>query len=86
MMRERKFAGGTSMQGKIALEEHFAIEATLGDSQVFGAKVWDMLGPRLIDVQDLRLKVEERTAQKDDELKAELEKAEEHLRSLEGGK
>ena len=37
-------------------------------------------------VQDLRLKVEERTAQKDDELKAELEKAEEHLRSLEGGK
>ena len=25
------------MQGKIALEEHFATEATLGDSQVFGA-------------------------------------------------
>ncbi len=44
------------MQGKIALEEHFAIEATLGDSQVFGAQVWDTLGPRLIDIQDLRLK------------------------------
>ena len=29
------------MQGKIALEEHFAIEDTLGDSQVFGAHVWD---------------------------------------------
>ena len=27
------------MQGKIALEEHFAIEATLGNSQVFGAHV-----------------------------------------------
>src|SRR3569832_705979 len=44
------------MQGKIALEEHFAIEATLGDSKVFGAQVWDKLGPRLIDIQDLRLK------------------------------
>jgi len=43
------------MQGKIALEEHFAIEATLGDSQVFGAHVWQELGPRLLDVQDLRL-------------------------------
>jgi len=44
------------MQGKIALEEHFAIEATLGDSQVFGTHVWDKLGPRLLDVQDVRLK------------------------------
>ena len=35
------------MQGKIALEEHFAIDATLGDSKVFGAQVWDRLGPRL---------------------------------------
>ena len=43
------------MQGKIALEEHMAIEATLGDSKVFGAKVWDDLGPRLIDVQEMRL-------------------------------
>lgn len=44
------------MQGKIALEEHFAIEATLGDSQVFGAHVWDKLGPRLLDIQDMRLR------------------------------
>jgi predicted TIM-barrel fold metal-dependent hydrolase len=44
------------MQGKIALEEHFAIQATLGDSQVFGSHVWDALGPRLVDIQDLRLK------------------------------
>ncbi len=43
------------MQGKIALEEHFAIEATLGNSQIFGAHVWDTLGPRLTDIQDMRL-------------------------------
>jgi len=45
------------MQGKIALEEHFAIEATLGDSQVFGAHVWEELGPRLTDFQDKRLRL-----------------------------
>ena len=44
------------MHGKIALEEHFATEATLGDSQVFGAHVWDTLRPRLLDIQDIRLK------------------------------
>jgi gamma-resorcylate decarboxylase len=44
------------MQGKIALEEHFAIQATLGDSKVFGQRVWDTLGPRLLDIQDMRLK------------------------------
>ena len=44
------------MQGKIALEEHVAIEPTLGDSQVFGAHVWNDLGPRLLDVQDMRLR------------------------------
>ena len=43
------------MQGKIALEDHFAIEPTLGDSQVFGAHVWSELGPRLLDFQDKRL-------------------------------
>ena len=31
------------MQNKITLEDHFAIEATLGDSQVFGAHVWPEL-------------------------------------------
>ncbi|HEX5212124.1 MAG TPA: amidohydrolase family protein [Pseudolabrys sp.] len=43
------------MHNKIALEEHFAIESTLGDSQVFGSHVWGDLGPRLLDIQDLRL-------------------------------
>jgi len=45
------------MQGKIALEEHFAIAATLSDSQVFGAHVWSELGPRLTDFQDKRLRL-----------------------------
>jgi 2,3-dihydroxybenzoate decarboxylase len=44
------------MQGKIALEEHFAIDATIGDSQVFGSEVWSVLRPRLLDIQDMRLK------------------------------
>jgi gamma-resorcylate decarboxylase len=44
------------MQGKIALEEHFAIRETLADSQVFGAHVWSELGPRLTDFQDRRLR------------------------------
>ena len=44
------------MQGKIALEEHVAIGPTLGDSQVFGAHVWNDLGPRLLDVQGIRLR------------------------------
>jgi predicted TIM-barrel fold metal-dependent hydrolase len=44
------------MQGKITLEEHFAIQATLNDSKVFGAHVWEKLGPRLLDIQDMRLK------------------------------
>src|SRR6187455_944282 len=45
-----------AMQGKIALEEHFAIAATLADSQVFGAYVWNELGPRLTDF-DKRLRL-----------------------------
>src|SRR5579871_1284417 len=44
------------MQGKIALEEHIAIEATLGDSQQFGPHVWKELRHRLLDVQDTRLR------------------------------
>ena len=44
------------MQGKIALEEHVAIETTLGDSKVFGAHVWPDLSHRLVDVQDTRLR------------------------------
>src|SRR5947207_10594765 len=45
------------MQGKIALEEHFAIPATLADSKVFGAHVWRELEPRLTDFQDKRLRL-----------------------------
>jgi len=45
------------MQGKITLEDHFAIPATLADSQVFGAEVWEELGPRLTDFQDKRLRL-----------------------------
>jgi 2,3-dihydroxybenzoate decarboxylase len=48
---------GERMQGKIALEEHFATAATLADSQVFGAHVWNELGPRLTDFQDKRLRL-----------------------------
>jgi predicted TIM-barrel fold metal-dependent hydrolase len=44
------------VQGKIALEEHFAIDATLEDSRVFGAHVWELLRPRLLDIHDVRLR------------------------------
>jgi 2,3-dihydroxybenzoate decarboxylase len=43
------------MKNKIALEEHFAIEPTLSDSQVFGAHVWNDLRHRLLDIQETRL-------------------------------
>jgi len=43
------------MKNKIALEEHFAIEPTLSDSQVFGAHVWNDLRQRLLDIQETRL-------------------------------
>jgi len=43
------------MQGKIALEEHFATEATLSDSHVFGAHVWQELRQRVLDIQETRL-------------------------------
>ncbi|MBI1203670.1 MAG: amidohydrolase family protein [Rhodopseudomonas sp.] len=43
------------MHGKIALEEHMAIEPTLNDSKVFGAHVWPDLSHRLIDIQETRL-------------------------------
>src|SRR4051812_12319908 len=44
------------MKNKIALEEHFAIEATLSDSQVFGEHVWPELKDRLLDVDNKRLR------------------------------
>jgi gamma-resorcylate decarboxylase len=45
------------MDRKIILEEHFATEATLEDSRVFGAHVWQELRPRLLDFQDRRLRL-----------------------------
>jgi gamma-resorcylate decarboxylase len=43
------------MQGKIALEEHIAIEETLGDSQQFMPEVWTELRGRLLDIHEKRL-------------------------------
>jgi 2,3-dihydroxybenzoate decarboxylase len=44
------------MQGKIALEEHFAIEDTLMDSAGFlGEHVWEELKSRLLDIHGKRL-------------------------------
>ena len=46
------------MQRKIALEEHFAIEETLRDSAGFvPAAYWEELQHRLLDIQDMRLKL-----------------------------
>src|SRR5260370_38815688 len=45
------------MQGKIALEEHFAIPETLMDSAGFVPdSYWPELKERLLDIQDKRLK------------------------------
>lgn len=45
------------MQGKIALEEHFAIEETLQDSRrVFPDDLWDKARDRLLDPHGRRLK------------------------------
>jgi gamma-resorcylate decarboxylase len=49
------------MKGKVTLEDHFAIEETLGDSQPFGAHVWTDLGHRLVDFQDTRLRFMDET-------------------------
>lgn len=44
--------------GKIALEEHFAIQETIEDSAGFvPGRFWDELRARLIDIQDRRLRL-----------------------------
>jgi 2,3-dihydroxybenzoate decarboxylase len=49
------------MQGKIALEEHFAIAETLPDSAGFvPADYWTELSSRLLDIHDRRLKLMDR--------------------------
>ncbi|MPZ58257.1 MAG: amidohydrolase family protein [Rhizobiales bacterium] len=46
------------MQGKIALEEHFAIEDTINDSKgFFPDTIWTELRGRLLDIQDRRLRL-----------------------------
>jgi gamma-resorcylate decarboxylase len=45
------------MDGKIGLEEHFALEDTLGDSESFTAKAtWQTLRANLLDIQEQRLR------------------------------
>src|SRR5580700_7904283 len=45
------------MQGKVALEEHFAIPETLQDSAGFAPEAdWPELKGRLLDIQDRRLR------------------------------
>jgi gamma-resorcylate decarboxylase len=45
------------MQGKIGLEEHFAIPETLNDSKGYlGDNVWPELEKRLMDIQEYRLR------------------------------
>ena len=44
------------MQGKIALEEHFAIEDTLADSRgYFPDRVWQEVKSRVLDIQERRV-------------------------------
>ena len=46
------------MEGKIALEEHFAIDETLNDSAGFlGDDVWPELSARLVDIHGKRLRL-----------------------------
>lgn len=45
------------MDGKIALEEHFAIEDTIADSEGYlPAETWEELRGRLMDIQDRRIR------------------------------
>jgi predicted TIM-barrel fold metal-dependent hydrolase len=45
------------MDRKIGLEEHFALDETLGDSENFvGADLWKTLKPQLLDIQSERLR------------------------------
>jgi gamma-resorcylate decarboxylase len=46
------------MQGKIALEEHFAIDDTLNDSKgFFPDKIWQEVRARVLDLHDRRLRL-----------------------------
>jgi 2,3-dihydroxybenzoate decarboxylase len=45
------------MQGKVTLEDHFAIAETLNPPTGFTPEVWSVLKPRLLDIQDQRLRL-----------------------------
>ena len=56
--RRSSAAEGDSMQGKIALEEHFAIPETLANSRgYFPDRVWQEVKSRVIDLHERRLKL-----------------------------
>jgi 2,3-dihydroxybenzoate decarboxylase len=44
------------MQGKIAVEEHFAIPETTGSSARYASSYWSGLPGKLLDIHDVRLK------------------------------
>jgi gamma-resorcylate decarboxylase len=44
------------MQGKVTLEDHFALEATLGEAHPHWAHVWTEVRDRLTDFQERRLR------------------------------
>jgi 2,3-dihydroxybenzoate decarboxylase len=43
------------MQGKVILEEHFAVQATLNDPRTFTPEIWKRLGSQLLDIEKMRL-------------------------------
>ena len=45
------------MQGKITLEDHFAIPETLEGSPYLGKHFWEVLKARLLDFDDQRLRL-----------------------------
>ena len=45
------------MQGKVTLEDHFAIPATLEESPYASTHIWQELRSRLIDFHDTRLRL-----------------------------
>jgi len=45
------------MQGKVTLEDHFGIAATLEGSPYAGTPIWDELRSRLVDFEDRRLRL-----------------------------
>ena len=51
------------MQGKIALEEHFAIEETVSDSRgFFPDRIWQEVRERVLDLHGRRLQLMDQTA------------------------